>query len=79
MNEKVREKLELFVENRNIINAGTKVGYESMIVAEALVFTNANRKADFERVKECREIIMKKLWEYGNVFSHTSQPEILPK
>ncbi len=60
MNEKVREKLELFVENRNIINAGTKVGYESMIVAEALVFTNANRKADFERVKECREKIKKK-------------------
>ncbi len=49
------------MENRNIINESIKFGqYETMIVAAALVFTNADRKADIEKIKECREILKKK-------------------
>ena len=60
MNENIKAKCDLFVENRNLIHSNFKFDYDTTSVAAALIFTNADKTADIDKIKECRQILKKK-------------------
>ena len=65
MNEKIKEKCDLFVENRNIIRKGFKFENDIVTVAAAKVFTDAGKTADVERLKECRAVLKEKVGAFS--------------
>ena len=56
MKENVKSKIDLFVENKEILRKGNKLESELMTVASSLVYTSARAKVDIEKFKECRKI-----------------------
>jgi ethanolamine utilization cobalamin adenosyltransferase len=57
MNEVLKTKLDTFVENKSIVSKSFKFQNDALSVAAAMVFTNAGRKPDVEKMKECRTIL----------------------
>ena len=60
MNEEVRKKLELFAENRRLIHEAFKWDWDMMSVVAGLIFTDAGRTVDTDRMKECEKILQEK-------------------
>lgn len=54
------QKLELFTSNKEAIDKAFKLEFGASQVAAALIFTNAGRTADTNRMKTCHDILKKK-------------------
>ena len=65
MNERIKEKCDLFVENRNIIRKGFKFENDIVTVAAAKVLTDAGKTADAEHLKKCRDVLKKKVGAFS--------------
>ncbi len=65
MNEIVKARCELFLENRELINKCALFDNNHICIAAALVLTNSNLKIDVDKIKACKAILKKK----ANVFS----------
>ncbi len=57
MDELLRAKCDLLAENREIIRKGFFWSHDLMHMAASVIFTGADRRADVERMKECRKIL----------------------
>ena len=66
MHEKVQAKLERFVENRDIIRKASVFVEETMVIATALVFTDAGVTPNIDKIKECRQILKGKAGALSN-------------
>lgn len=60
MRDSLKEKCELLAENYTVIHQSFKFEFEMMNLVAASHFTNAGRKADPEKMKECKAIFAKK-------------------
>lgn len=60
MKDVLKNKLDTFAENRSIISKGFLLQNDELSTAAALVFTNAGRRPDVERIKECRKMVREK-------------------
>lgn len=78
MKEDIRNKIDLLVNNKTRIEKEFKWGYSIMNIASALVFTDAGKEADIERLKECRNILKKKTGIFSS-FQSTSEAFIVSK
>ena len=57
MKDVLKNKLDTFAENRSIISKGFVLQRDELSTAAALVFTNAGRRPDIERIRECRKML----------------------
>lgn len=78
MKENVKSKIDLFVENKEILRKGNKFESELMTVASSLVYTSARVKVDIEKFKECRKILKKKAGMFSS-FRSTSELMVVSK
>ena len=59
MTERLRNKCELFLRNRNAISKKFMFEKDMMNIAAGLIFTGADKEADIEKLTECRKILTK--------------------
>lgn len=59
MNEMVKAKCDLFIDNRAKMEKGFKWSNSLMNIAAALTFTLENQAVDLERLKECKKLLEK--------------------
>ena len=59
MNEKLQNKCELFLRNRNAVSKKFMFEKGMMSIAAGLIFTGADKEADIEKLNECRKILTK--------------------
>ena len=78
MKESIKNKVELLVANKEIIEKEFKWGYSLMNVAAALVFTGAKKEADIERLKECKRDLKKNTGTFSS-FQSDSEAVIVSK
>ena len=57
MTENLRNKCDLFERNRSAISGKFPFEKAAMSIAAGLIFTQADKEADIERLKECRHIL----------------------
>lgn len=76
MNEILKEKCDLLVANRNAIKESFKFEYNVSCAVASLLCCAKDRKADIDKIKECKKIIKKKtsmLSNFrGNIFFTTA-------
>ncbi len=60
MNANVREKIELFAENRRKVHKAFNWDWDMMSVVSGLIFADAGAEADTDKMKECEKILKKK-------------------
>ena len=65
MNDLIMKKCELLVNNKNAIHRKFLFENDLMSVVAGLIFTEADKEADIEKMRECRKILRKKT----NIFS----------
>ena len=78
MKDSIKNKVDLLVTNRAKIEKEFKWGYNLMNIAAALVFSAADKEADIEKLKECREILKKNTGAFS-AFRDTSEAVIASK
>lgn len=78
MKDSIKNKVDLLVANRAKIEKEFKWGYNLMNIAAALVFSAADKEADIEKLKECREILKKNTGAFS-AFRDTSEAVIASK
>lgn len=59
MTERLRNKCELFLRNRNAVSKKFMFEKDMMSIAAGLIFTGADKDADIEKLNECRKILNK--------------------
>ncbi len=78
MNENVKAKCDLLINNRNKLEKEFKWGEPLMNIAAALVYTGENNEIDIERLKECKQIISKNTGVLSS-FRSTAEPIVASK
>ena len=59
MTERLRNKCDLFLRNRNTVSKKFKFEKDMMSIAAGLIFTGADKETDIEKLNECRKILNK--------------------
>ncbi len=70
MKESIKNKCELLVENKNVIEKNFIFSDRLMIISAALVFSMADRPVDMEKLKECKDILKKNAGVFSGLRSH---------
>ncbi|MBQ8951252.1 MAG: DUF4003 family protein [Eubacterium sp.] len=69
MKERIREKCDLLMMNTDKLAREFKWSETLMNIAAALVFTNADREVDIEKLRECRDIVKKNAGVFSSLRS----------
>ena len=59
MTERLRNKCDLFLRNRNAVSKKFMFEKDMMSIAAGLIFTGADKEVDIEKLNECRKILAK--------------------
>ena len=59
MTERLRNKCDLFLRNRNAVSKKFMLEKGMMSIAAGLIFTGADKEADIEKLTECRKLLNK--------------------
>lgn len=78
MNEIVRNKCNLLIENTQRISNGFKWNDSLMNIASALTFTSANQLVDLNRLMECKKLLEKNTGVFSGYQSH-GKPIVVSK
>ena len=66
MDSRLMNKCELLADNRDLLNKNFKWDYEMLIMVGSVIFTDAGKTVDIDRVNECKAILKK----HEGVFSY---------
>ena len=71
MRDNIKNKVDLLVRNREVLEKEFKWGYNIMNIAAALVYTGVNKEVDVARLKECKEILKKNTGMFSSFQSYS--------
>ena len=78
MNSELKNKIDLFVQNRQAVGDAFIFEYGLNCLVSSLILTNANRRADIEKMKEARKILASKTGIFSS-FRATVELAVLTK